>query len=503
MKGMMITVACVAFLFGVTVYFSSMEIWAIVFCSIAVITALIFMKIKKKFLLFVIITIFSSAGFFWSVRYDVHHASKLRDDYFDKKIILIGDVIDDPDIGVEKTRVIVQPVQINDDFVSREISDRILVRLGPGVNISYGDRIRMSGVIEHPENFITETDREFDYENYLALNDVYGIMRVYGFEMVSRHHGSVFLEKLFSFKKYFVKKLKSVFPAPESGLLAGIMIGEKSLLPETVLADFQSAGLMHMIVLSGYNVTIVAITIATAFSWIGLGYRGRRIGALIVIPIFILMTGLDASAARAGIMAMVAFILQITTRPANTFRIVALTLLIMVFTNPRTLLHDPSLHLSYLAFLGLIYMTPIVANWFSRFSEWYGMRDLITETFAVQIFVMPYILYMNGNVSLLLLVSNILTVPLSPIAMGVGFFATLGAIAFFPLGLIIAFPVKWILSYIIWIAHAVASLNMFSFTIPPFGMGWMMGMYALATGFLIFFHRSSIVAKNKDNEPSN
>ena len=401
--------------------------------------------------------------------YEQVHVSHIPSDWFDKKITVTGIITEDPDRGLDKTK-----------FVLGNLG--ILATSQMRITVSYGDKVSVTGIIKHPENFMTDTDREFDYVNYLAVHDIYGLMNVSQIEILDHHQKSIFVENLFLIKKYFVTEIKNLFPKSEAGLFAGIIIGEKSLLPKEVLSDFQIAGLTHMIVLSGYNITIVATSIITLLAYCGFAYRSRRIGAMIAIPVFLIMTGLGASSVRAGIMSMIVFLLQITTRPAHNLRIILYTAGIMIFLNPRILLHDPGFHMSFLAFIGLVYVTPVLENIFKT-------QNLIIETLSVQIFVMPYILWMNGRVSLLLLVSNILTVPLVPIIMGTGFCVVMIGLISYPMGALLVTPIKFGLSYVILIAHRVASIKGAVFVIPPFGLGIIILTYLAMITYLVWWNR--------------
>ncbi len=401
---------------------------------------------------------------------------------FGTKQQISGIVTDDPDRGLIRTQVVVQP---------KGLHEKILVRLPEGSEISYGDEITFSATLEQPESFLTDTDRTFDYPAYLAVQGIYATTTTYSFEVIRHHQGNRMLEKLFAIKRNIVHAITNILPLPESGLFAGILIGEKSLLPKDVLSDFQIAGLTHMIVLSGYNITIVAVFVMSLFAWMGMEYRARRIGAIATIPLFIVMTGTGASSVRAGIMSVMVFVLQMTTRPQHAFRIILFALTAMVIANPPSLLHDPSLHLSFLAFIGLLYVAPITQKIFSRCSEWYGLRDLISETLAVQLFVLPYIIYMSGRVSALTLFSNIVTVPIVPLIMGAGFAITMMGMIWYPLGFLLSPPITLALSYIIWVAHLVASVSFTTFTIPPIGAGWLVGTYGILVGLLVNYHKNN------------
>jgi competence protein ComEC len=410
------------------------------------------------------------------ISYEGVHVSQIPTDWFDKKITVTGIVSQDPNRGLANTSLPLTPLLQGEG--NGTVNSKILIKLQNGTDVSYGDKVSVIGIIKHPENFMTDTGREFDYVNYLKVHDIYGIMNVSQIEIVSQHNKSIFIEWLFRVKKQFVHTIKILFPKSEAGLLAGIIVGEKSLLPKEVLSDFQIAGLTHMIVLSGYNITIVTTVLVTFLAYLGFGYRARRVGAMIIIPVFLVMTGLGASSVRAGVMSILVLLLQVATRPAHNFRIILYAASGMVFVNPRIFLHDPGFHMSFIAFIGLVHVTPIFEKIFKRSS-------FIIETLAVQIFMMPYILWMSGRVSFLLLVANIVTVPLIPFVMGLGFGVTTIGSVIYSLGSLVEVPVRWGLSYIIWIAHLVASVEVATFTIPPFGAWIMLVSYGVMIGVLV------------------
>ena len=374
----------------------------------------------------------------------------------------------------------VQLLSINGVSISPKIPDRIIVQLAPNTIVSYADIISATGTLKHPENFSIDGDREFDYIHYLALHDIYATMKPSAIQVLDHHPGSALFESLFVVKFYFVATIKKVFSPDQAALLVGILIGQKSLLSKDVLNQLQLSGLTHLVVLSGYNITAIGLAIATMFSWMGCGYRSRRIFAMMVISLFICMTGFSAASVRPWIMTMMVFLLQITTRPLRIERVVMIVLVIMVMINPRALIYDVSLHLSFIGFLGLAYGTPILEKWFSKFPEWYGIRDMIIETLSVQMSVLPYLLWMNGIFSPLMVVANLMTVPLTSMVMGLGFlgagFALLvPKIILLPMFLIL----KVVLQYILSVAKIFSSMHFLIYTFGAISGWWIVGVYGM------------------------
>lgn len=417
--------------------------------------------------------------FFYTVIHGEFNSQEFNQ-YYDQKKFWIGKVIRNPDRGLEQTKIIVLP----DGF-----TEKILVTLPKDTRVDYGDSISFTTAIKKPESFITDTERIFNYPAYLAVKDVYATAKVFEIITIERGQGFFVIAQLYTIKDYIVGKIVTLFPENEAGLLAGIVIGEQSLVSKDTYKDFQVAGLTHIMVLSGYNITLVTTAVIGLLARLGFGYRRRRIGALIIIPLFIIMTGLNASSVRAGCMTVMVLLLQITTRIQESWRVVLFALTGMVMINPVALMYDPGLHLSFLAFIGLIYCSPITQKWFERLPSLFGLRDVFSETLGVQLFVLPYILYMSGMVSLLILFSNIATTPFIPvIMMGSSVVIVLEAIMNGFAGPIVTI-VTLLLTYIITSARLVAHNEWAVVTVPVISPIIVLGIYGLFTCMIYMVHR--------------
>ena len=125
-----------------------------------------------------------------------------------------------------------------------------------------------------------------------------------------------------------------------------------------LLQLFRIVGLIHIVVLSGYNMTVVADGVARLFRFLSL--RSRTVVGTVLIILFSLMVGGGATVIRAAIMTILALIARTLGRVADAGRLLFIAGIIMLLENPRILLGDPSFQLSFLATLGLIYLSPLV-----------------------------------------------------------------------------------------------------------------------------------------------
>ena len=220
--------------------------------------------------------------------------------------------------------------------------------------------------------------------------------------------------------------------------------------------NFRVTGLSQIVVLSGYNVTVVAQAIASLLSFLPrmVGLSGGIIG----IILFVIMSGSSSTAIRAGIMGLIAIIAVMTKRDYRAGRALVVATMLLIIINPKILVFDISFQLSFLATVAIIYLAPVLKSRFLWITERYGMRDIITSTIAAQILVLPLIVCDMGQLSLYALPANILVLPFVPMVMFFGFATGMLGFLWTPVSL----PFSWItfaiLFYMIRIAKLFAGL---------------------------------------------
>ena len=250
---------------------------------------------------------------------------------------------------------------------------------------------------------------------------------------------------------------------------------------------------------------------------IGLGlWRAQAFWfSIILIALFIIMTGLQPSAIRAGIMAGLFLLGQYLGRLSVSSRAIVFAAALMLVQNPLLLRLDVGFQLSFLAMMGIIYLSPFLREWLSFFPEAKGILENLSEktkkfityfygapyyffskvlrknrtiitvaamTLGAQIFTLPILIYNFGYVSAVAPITNILVVPLLPFIMGLGFIFGLAGIIWQPLG--------WILSWFSWLllTYLVKIVDFFS-QIPPayFKISWVwLLIFYLIFGVLIW-----------------
>jgi competence protein ComEC len=419
------------------------ELWQFLF--------IVRMSRKEIILIFILVTIACVRFFFFIPK------PPSFDNAISKDVVLEGIVNDAPDVRFKNQQL---TVKLKDKDIN------ILVITGREAGVSYGDIIRVRGILEQPENFITSSGKEFNYKRYLANKDIYFMIKNADIEIISHNNGNKIRSALYKVRNIFIKNINQVIGMPESDLANGLVLGVRGGFDEETKNDFIETGTIHIVALSGYNVSIVAEGVMKTFGLIFTQVVSIILG-IIVVLLFIIMTGASATAIRAGVMATIMLLGRMMGRTYIAGRALVIAGLLMIAYDPR-ILADMSFQLSFIATGGVLYLTPKVINWFKFLPMRFGIREMFACTIAATISVLPILLYLTGVLSLVSIPANILILLFIPIAML--FIFITGILGF--ISTVISIPFGYIsyliLLYILSVINFLGSLSFASVTIQSF-----------------------------------
>ncbi len=417
---------------------------------------------KKEIFIIIILACLALVRFF----YFTPRPIDVYDMAIGEKVVIEGIVNDFPDERIYNQRITLKPD--GQKF-------NILVVTDLYKDISYGDKFKIEGVLTLPENFDTDTGRQFNYKRYLANRNIYYIMKNPKMDLISQDNGNLIKSLLFRFRYAFIEKINLSIPQPESSLMNGILLGERGGFDKEQNDEFIDTGTIHIVALSGYNITVVANGIVGFFRSFLSATLSIYIG-MVGIILFVILSGLQATAVRAGIMACIAFLGKTTGRNYMAGRALFIAGLLMIAWDLRTIT-DISFQLSFIATFGIIYLTPKTSLWLGFLPKGLGFRNLVATTLSATISVLPLILYMTGILSIISLPVNILILPVIPYAMFFGFAS--GSLGFIhhilatPFGYIGFLLNKYVLSTV----HFFANLPFASTVIPKFSVFFVILFY--------------------------
>ena len=448
-----------------------------VFIVLITMTCLLVLSVKySRFILYFICFFFFCFGAYrLEISKTDFHPLDLR---LGQKITLRGFVSGEPEEKDTTQRFFFKP----DDS-----TDKIIVFTALYPRYEYGEALKIVGTLKFPENFESYPDGpEFDYVAYLSKDGVRYIINRPFISKLGKNRGNLTISFLIKIKRAFMDNIERLMPEPHSSLVAGILLGEKGALPPNLREDFRRSGLTHILVLSGSNVTIVAENLMNIFSFLPRALA-HSLGALSII-LFALMTGASATTVRASIMALIVIMSRRAGRDYNVSRALIVAGLLMLVQNPRILVFDIGFQLSFLSTLALIYVSPIIMEKLPFITEKFQIRQIISATISTQIFILPFMLYKMGEVSIISLITNLLVLPLVPWSMFTGFMT--GFFGFFSDYIVL--PIAWatdiILSWMIFVVSFFGELPFASIkmiiTSPMLFLA-----YVFLTFWIVWFHK--------------
>ncbi|MBP9750060.1 MAG: ComEC/Rec2 family competence protein [Candidatus Pacebacteria bacterium] len=397
-----------------------------------------------------------------------------------------GVVVAEPDVRDGHTVLWLELLQPDGRY---EKPVHVRVKVPPYPYFAYGDRVEAKGTLVIPRAFMTDTGRTFDYAGYLMKDGVHYELRDAVVKRTGGGEGNPLIDTLLALKHRWLDAVSRLLPEPEASLAGGVIVGAKRALGDEWLEMFRMTGIIHIVVLSGYNLTLVANSI---ISMTGRLPRlvGFGLGAFGVVC-FALMTGGGATVARASVMALLGMLATHIARPYVIVRALALAAFLMVLWNPFVLVFDTGFQLSFVATLGLVLGSPLLAPYFAWLPSAFAFRDIVVATLATQLAVLPLLLYQIGQVSLVAPIVNVLVLPVVSFAMLTGFCAGLFGMLASGLGIPFAWTAHFLLSYIFIVVDLFARVPYASLSLPPTPWWALLGMYLLLVVFVAHKHNTT------------
>ncbi|MEM6261653.1 MAG: ComEC/Rec2 family competence protein [Bacteroidota bacterium] len=203
-----------------------------------------------------------------------------------------------------------------------------------------------------------------------------------------------------------------------------MFLGEKSHLSKATRKKVAAAGVSHILAISGLHVGIIFLLINWLLMPLNLwkyGSRARNLLILVVLLVYMFVTGASPAVIRAVVMLGTVVIFRLLYQRYHLLNLVALAAFIQLLWNPQTL-YEIGFQLSYCAVCGILLLYPVfeqaVKSPYPALNKLYGWMGVsITATLAT----FPLCWYYFGQFPTYFLLSNVLLTTLSFILVLVGF----------------------------------------------------------------------------------
>ena len=289
-------------------------------------------------------------------------------------------------------------------------------------------------------------------------------------------------------RDWFAGLVRHVVPEPEASLGLGYLLGQRRSLPPELAEALQIAGLTHVIVASGYNLTILVRLARRLFMRIS-RFSSLAAASGMVLS-FVAVTGMSPSMARAGLVTGLSLLAWYYGRRFHPLVLLPLAACVTVLANPSYAWGDIGWQLSFAAFGGVMLVAPLLQAYFFGDKKPGVVRQIVGETVSAQVATLPILVVAFGQVSNVALVANLLVLPLVPLAMLLVFATGLGVLVWPLLGTALGAVTTWLLGYMVLVASWLAALPWAQSEVE---VGWwLVVVYYLVLGAMcVYLRRSS------------
>lgn len=255
-------------------------------------------------------------------------------------------------------------------------------------------------------------------------------------------------------RRNFAAGMQNALPEPLASFALGLLIGQRDTLPDATASSLATVGLTHIIAVSGYNLTIIIEAVRRL-----MGKRSKYqtvLAAVVLMSVFVLVTGFSASIVRASLVSGLGLLAWYYGRSFRPVLLISMAAAMTALWNPLYLWSDIGWYLSFLAFFGVLVIAPVLMRRLYKQRQPGLVGSVLLETTCAQLMTLPLILYIFQQISFVSLLSNLLVVPMVPIAMLLGVIAGVAGMGAPAVAGWFAWPARFVLTYMLDIAALLA-----------------------------------------------
>lgn len=347
-------------------------------------------------------------------------------------VTVSGSVTDDPDIG-QHGEVLLRLGNIAID--SHEVAGKIWVSMAHAGDIKRGDKVTAEGKLGS------------GFGSFAAT--------IYQAKLVGWQRpqpGDIARQA----RDWFADNVRLGIDEPEASLGLGYLLGQRRALPADLQQALVVTGLTHVVVASGYNLTILVRLARRLFEKVS-KYLSA-LSATAMIAAFMAVTGASPSMSRAGLVSGLSLAAWYYGRKFHPLVILPFAAALTVLIDPTYAWNDLGWQLSFAAFAGVMILAPLLQRYFFGDKEPGVVRQILGETVSAHIVTLPILILAFGQFSNVAIIANLLILPFVPLAMLLTFITGMGAMILPGYVSVIAWPAQALLTYMIDVVHYFSSL---------------------------------------------
>lgn len=372
-------------------------------------------------------------------------------EFVGQKVTLIGTMSGDAQVvSSGKQRVVVGNVSIN----KQKLPGEVFVSLIDRRELKRGDTLTLIGVLRGP---------------FASYGATLGSAKIASVERTGNAIRDV--------RERFAEAVRRNVLEPMASLGLGFVVGQRSALPETLDEQLKVVGLAHIVVASGYNLTILVRFVMRVLS-----RRSRYltlVGSLILIGLFVSFSGFSPSMNRAVIVTTLALLAWYVGRRFQPMLLILYVAAMTAMWNPMYVWSDLGWYLSFFAFAGILIVSPLIIRALYCKRKPTPFEQVVFETMSAEVMALPIIAYAFGVIPVFGLVANVLVGPFIPLAMVFVALAGVAGMLWPAVVTVFALPAMILIAYMVAVVEWLGS---FSFAQLEVAVG--MNALALWYGFV-------------------
>lgn len=351
---------------------------------------------------------------------------------YESAVTVTGKVSDDTDIG-KGGAVVVRVSDITID--NHPVAGKLWISSSTKYDIKRGDTVTIVGTLRAGFG---------NFAGTMYRADVTKVQRPQPGDVARR------------VRDWFADAVRMAIPDPQASLGIGYLVGQKRALPPDLSEALMIVGLTHVVVASGYNLTILVRLARRLF--VKVSKYLALLSASTMVLAFMAVTGASPSMSRAGLVAGLSLAAWYYGRSFHPLVLLPFAAAITVLIDPGFAWGDLGWQLSFAAFAGVMILAPLLQRYFYGDKKPGIVRQILGETISAHIVTLPILIYAFGVYSNVAIIANLLVLPLVPLAMLLTFIAGIGALVAPSIASVIGAPASWLLEYMVAVAKYLAGL---------------------------------------------
>ncbi|MDD5108494.1 MAG: ComEC/Rec2 family competence protein [Candidatus Omnitrophica bacterium] len=344
---------------------------------------------------------------------------------------LSGFIDSEPELKDNHIQFIFYVQDMQRDKLKWPCCGKVLVRLDFACKLNYGDNLILIGNLKRPYNFNSVAG---GYKDFLGRQGIYLVMHVEDRrQLIYQQSNRGF--KLIKVSFWLRAKMEAVISQQltdlPASILSAMVLGQKRGIPWLVNSSFVKSGTVHILVVSGFNVGIVAFIINLLFKILRFGRKIRIILSIICLFIYCLITGASNPVVRATVMGIIFLSAYLFKRMPDIYNSLAIAGLFILVINPSQLF-DIGFQLSFVSVLAIVYLYPKLAALIHletyRNKIWKFICQGCLVSFSAWLGTLGIIAFNFGIIAPVTVLANILIVPLATIITLCGFILLLSGL---------------------------------------------------------------------------